>query len=134
MLPDDVFRARLQATITALQYWAPSIADAARLHESETGDYWKITVMPEVASACPFELTLHAETLAVTSVKLPPADAAEDRARLEERIGQVRDLIETLDLLYDAFGRRRFSGDWPKDLAKIQKWLQRETGRFAATG
>jgi len=31
MLPDDVFRSRLQATITALRYWAPSVADAARL-------------------------------------------------------------------------------------------------------
>ena len=31
MLPDDVFRSRLQSTITALRYWAPSIADAARL-------------------------------------------------------------------------------------------------------
>jgi hypothetical protein len=61
MLPDDVFRSRLQLTITALRYWAPSVADAARLEETETGDYWKIIVTPTVASACPFELILHAE-------------------------------------------------------------------------
>lgn len=61
MLPDDVFRSRLQSTITALRYWAPSIADAARLEETETGDYWRITVTPRVASACPFELILHAD-------------------------------------------------------------------------
>ena len=36
MLPDDVFRSRLQSTITALRYWAPSIADAARIEEAET--------------------------------------------------------------------------------------------------
>ena len=38
MLPDDVFRSRLQTTITALRYWAPSVADAARLDEDETSD------------------------------------------------------------------------------------------------
>ena len=57
MLPDDVFRSRLQSTITALRYWAPSVADTARLEETETSDYWKIIVAPAVASACPFELT-----------------------------------------------------------------------------
>jgi hypothetical protein len=61
MLPDDVFRTRLQATITALQYWAPSIADAARLQEKQTGDYWKLAVTPAVASACPLEIVLHAD-------------------------------------------------------------------------
>jgi hypothetical protein len=61
MLPDDVFRSRLQATIMALRYWAPSVADAARLEDTETSDYWKIIVTPAMASACPFELILHAE-------------------------------------------------------------------------
>ncbi len=61
MLPDDVFRSRMQTTITALRYWAPSIADAARLQESETSEHWEIIVTPVVASACPFELTLHTD-------------------------------------------------------------------------
>ena len=53
MLPDDVFRSRLQTTITALRYWAPSIADAARIEEAETGDYWKIVVAPRLAQRLP---------------------------------------------------------------------------------
>jgi hypothetical protein len=61
MLPDDVFLSRLQSTITALRYWAPSVADAARLEEEETSDYWKIVVTPTMATACPFELILHAD-------------------------------------------------------------------------
>jgi len=61
MLPDDIFRSRLQSTITALRYWAPSIADAARLEETETGDYWSLLVTPRAASACPFEMILHAD-------------------------------------------------------------------------
>jgi hypothetical protein len=59
MLPDDLFRSRLQTTITGLKYWAPSIADAARIDETETGNYWKIAVKPRLANACPFELILH---------------------------------------------------------------------------
>lgn len=61
MLPDDLFRTRLQATITALRYWAPSIADAAHVDQAETGDFWKIAVKPTITSACPFELILHAD-------------------------------------------------------------------------
>lgn len=59
MLPDDVFRARLQSTITALKYWAPSIADAAKVEETETGNFWKIAVSPGLANACSFELIMH---------------------------------------------------------------------------
>jgi hypothetical protein len=73
-----------------------------------------------------YELTVLAETLAVTGAKLPPPSEEGDRGRLEERVTLVRQLIETLDLLYDAFGRRRFGGDWSKELAKLQKWLARE--------
>jgi hypothetical protein len=73
-----------------------------------------------------YELTLQAESLAVGSARLPAPEEGEDRARLEERVGQLRHLIETLDLLYDAFGRVRLGEGWPRELVKIQKWLQRE--------
>jgi hypothetical protein len=83
----------------------------------------------------PYELTLSAETLAVGGAKMPATEEAEERARLEERVGQVRHLIETLDLLYDTFGRLRHGGDWSKELARMQKWLQREErGRLSAIG
>ena len=59
MKSDDVFRSQLQTTITALRYWAPSIADAARVEEHETADYYKIALTPFVAAGCPFELILH---------------------------------------------------------------------------
>jgi hypothetical protein len=83
-----------------------------------------------------YELTLQAETLAVTGCKLPAPEAVEERARLEERVTQLRDLVETLDLLYDAFGRKRASDDWPKELARMQKWLARDErgGRLSAIG
>jgi hypothetical protein len=59
MKPDDVFRSQLQSTIIALRYWAPSIADAARVEVQETADYFKIAMTPFIAAGCPFELILH---------------------------------------------------------------------------
>jgi hypothetical protein len=82
-----------------------------------------------------YEFTLHAESLAVTGAKMPTPEGEEERVRHEERVNQLRHLIETLDLLYDAFGRRRFDGAWSKELGKIQKWLQGgEVRRMTATG
>lgn len=82
-----------------------------------------------------YELSLTAETLGVSGAKLPAPEASDDRARLEERVTQLRHLIETLDLVYDAFGQRRASDEWPKELAKMQKWLSREErSRMSATG
>jgi hypothetical protein len=54
-----------------------------------------------------YEPTLHAETLAVTGARLPNPEDEEERARLNERVDLLRHLIETLDLLYDTFGRAR---------------------------
>jgi hypothetical protein len=78
-----------------------------------------------------YEFTLHAESLAVGAAKIPPPEEEDDRARLEARAQQVRDLIETLDLLFDAFGQMRFSAEWPKQLAKMQRWLSHEEKRAA---
>jgi hypothetical protein len=72
-----------------------------------------------------YEFTLHAETLGIGSARLPASEEEEERARLEHRATQIRDLIETLDLLFDAFGQVRFSSEWSKELAKMQKWLKR---------
>lgn len=79
-----------------------------------------------------YELTLHAETLAVGGAKLPPPDEAADaRGKLDDRANQLRAMIETLDLLYDAFGQKRFGREWEKELAGMQKWLKREDRRAA---
>ncbi len=80
-----------------------------------------------------YELTLHAETLAVGSGKLPPPDEkiTDARGKLDDRANQIRGLVETLDLLYDAFGQRRFGKDWETELIGMQKWLKREERRAA---
>jgi hypothetical protein len=80
-----------------------------------------------------YELAIHAETLAVSSTKLPPPpeDVGDVRAKLEERANQIRGLVETLDLLYDAFGKKRFGPEWADELAGMQRWLKREERRAA---
>jgi hypothetical protein len=79
--------------------------------------------------AVQYEFTVHAETLGIGSARLPPAQEEDARARLDERATQIRSLIETLDLLFDAFGRVRFSSEWNKELARMQKWLKQEERR-----
>ncbi len=82
-----------------------------------------------------YELTIQAETLAVSGARLPAPEGNDERVRLEERVTLLRGLLETMDLLYDAFGRVRFSEQWSKELLKIQKWLQREErSRLSAIG
>lgn len=71
-----------------------------------------------------YELTLSAETLAVGGAKLPAVDDI-GRAEMEERITQIRHLVETLDLMFDAFGRVRCGDGWGKELSRMQKWLSR---------
>ena len=71
-----------------------------------------------------YDVTLQAETLGVSSAKLPNPEAEEERARLEERVTLIRHLVETLDLLYDAFCHHRTGAGWSKELRKIRQWLQ----------
>jgi len=70
-----------------------------------------------------YELTLQAESLAISGAKLPASEAEDDRGRIEERIMQIRHLLETLDLMYAAFIARRLGDAWTKEAGKIKKWL-----------
>jgi hypothetical protein len=81
-----------------------------------------------------YEFTLHAETLAVGSAKLPnmPDDVTEPRAKLDTRVDQIRHFVETLDLLYDAFCQERLSKKWAEVLPAIQKWLAQGERRASA--
>lgn len=70
-----------------------------------------------------YELTLQAETLAVGAAALPKLDAGPERSQKEDRIDQIRHLTETIDLLLDAFCRRRLGSAWNEDLPRIRAWL-----------
>jgi hypothetical protein len=71
-----------------------------------------------------YELTLQAETLAVSGAALPKAEGRGPDEIHWARVDSLRHLVETLDLLYDAYGRRRIGPDWTGDLGRIRRWLQ----------
>lgn len=74
-----------------------------------------------------YELSIQAETLAVSGAVLPKLDGEPGRGRLEDRVDQLRHLTETLDLLFDVFCRRRLSSAWQEDLPRIRRWLEEKT-------
>jgi len=116
---------RAQTGKETITHEAPSRLPEAR-RAIQSGKLPRKAGLMLVRQESQYELTLQAELLAVGGGKLPAPEASEERARLEERVTQLRQLIETLDLLYDTFGARRASDDWGKELAKIQAWLRRE--------
>ncbi len=74
-----------------------------------------------------YELTIQAETLAVSSAKLPAIDGEglDATGRRFARVGQVQHLVETVDLLYGHFLALRASGEWADTHARMCKWLAR---------
>jgi hypothetical protein len=79
-----------------------------------------------VRQGAEYELTLQAESLQVAGLSLPKAEGV----RLSPfetkltRLESLRHLSQTLDLLFDAFLRRRTSSAWTDDLGRIRRWLQ----------
>lgn len=71
-----------------------------------------------------YELTIQAESLAISGAKLPAPEAEDERARLEERVSQIRSMLETLDLVYQVFLQERLGDAWKASASKIRKWLK----------
>ena len=78
-----------------------------------------------VRQGAQYELTLQAETLAVSGALIPkPED--EKLAASEVRVARIdslRHLTETLDLLFDAYCRRRAGSGWSQEVSRIRRWL-----------
>lgn len=74
-----------------------------------------------------YELAIGAEMFSVGSAKLPPHDESitDARAKLEDRVQQIRDMDEALTLLYRYFLEIRLSTPkWEAELANIRSWLK----------
>lgn len=71
-----------------------------------------------------YELTLQAESFAVSGAAVPKAEGASGREAALARIDSLRHLVETLDLLYDAFVLRRTGPEWSTELGRIRQWLR----------
>ena len=121
---------RAQTGKTSINHEGPTRLTEAR-RAIQAGKLPRKTGLTLVRHDAQYDLTLSAESFAVGAARLPAPEASEERARLEERVTQVRHLIETLDLMYDHFGQKRTGADWGTEMAKMQKWLQREERRAA---
>lgn len=85
------------------------------------------------ASGQQYTLTLNAETLALSSAKLPEVEDAETpRVLFEERIALLRDLGKTVDGLYAAFLKHRASSSWEGQVSSIRKWIMEPQKKVAA--
>lgn len=73
-----------------------------------------------------YEFTLHAETLAVGSTKMPAMaeDVVGTDAKLNARVDQIRHFVQSLDLLYGTFVAARCKASWSDQVSRISKWLQ----------
>ena len=72
-----------------------------------------------------YELTLQAETLAVSGAALPkPEDERLSATEIRiARIDSLRHFCQTIDLLFDAYCRRRASSAWKREVSRIRHWL-----------
>lgn len=74
-----------------------------------------------------YDLVLQAETFGIGGAKVQADEDSEGRAVLEERIDAIRNLSETVDLLFHAFCQRRIGGAWGSELERLRNWLQSDT-------
>lgn len=61
MLPDDVFRERLEQTLVQVETTVACMRDHAAVDVTATPHYWRVVVLPFVVEACPFELLIKSE-------------------------------------------------------------------------
>ena len=59
MLSDDVFRDRLEQTLVDLEAWASGMRDCAEVEITASPHFWRMSVAPHIAGACPFELMIN---------------------------------------------------------------------------
>jgi hypothetical protein len=75
-----------------------------------------------------YDFALQAETFALGSARISLADESAVGSRdVQDRIQSVRQLCETVDLLYGVFCEKRIGKSWNSELKKITQWLALET-------
>lgn len=72
-----------------------------------------------------FTITLNAETLGCSGVKLPDVEEADEpRVIFEERIAMLRELGKALDGVFHAFLKLRAGSTWESQTTAIRRWIQ----------
>ncbi|MCA9152203.1 MAG: hypothetical protein KDA92_23030 [Planctomycetales bacterium] len=75
-----------------------------------------------------FDLALQAESFCVGGAKFTQIGNAEKSENTyEDRVLKLRELTDTLDLMFDAFCQRRIGKSWKSEVKKMQDWLHDST-------
>ena len=74
-----------------------------------------------------YDLTIQPETFMVSGAKIHVDDTSNGRGVLEDRIESVRNLHETVDLLFRAFCEQRVGKAWNGELDQIGLWLKSDS-------
>jgi hypothetical protein len=59
----------------------------------------------------------------VSGAKVQKDEDAQGREIFESRIDAIRQLSETIDLLFEVFCRVRLSSDWDEQVQRISQWV-----------
>ncbi len=68
------------------------------------------------------EFTLQAEEFSIGGARLSQVGDSMP-LETEDRVNSLRQFVDTIDFLFEAFCRRRIGPEWAKELKQIQKWL-----------
>lgn len=80
-----------------------------------------------------YTLTLNAESLSLSGLKLPDVEEADTpRVLFEERIALLRDLGKTVDALFETFLKIRASSSWEGYVSAVRKWIIEPQKKVAA--
>ena len=75
-----------------------------------------------------YEFALQAESFAINGARISRVTKEDNSPRDDEtRIGSIRRMMETLDMLYGVFCSKRLSKEWDAETKAILKWLRSET-------
>ncbi len=78
--------------------------------------------MTLVRNGTQYDLVLQAESFAIGAAKIH-VDPDNADYQLEDRIESIRELCETVDLLFHSFCHKRIGGAWSSELENIRRWL-----------
>jgi hypothetical protein len=76
-----------------------------------------------------YDLAIQPEAFMVSGAKIHVDDVSGGRGVLEDRIESVRNLQETIDLLFCAFCEQRVGKGWSAELEKLSRWLKSDGTR-----
>ena len=71
-----------------------------------------------------YDFTLQAEEFSIGSARITPIGDDAPPLEREDRIASIRNFADTLDLLFEAFCKRRIGNAWKSERKKMQTWLR----------